>query len=104
MGQGRTLALEDGLSLATLVFRAGRSWFPVKVGQRSILLLSSLNGFHDLSYCFPRPERTVFRLRKWIIHRLVSIVDQLNQEKEEALIDQVARYEMCLLPMGGTAK
>uniref|UniRef100_A0A8C0ZY81 Myb-binding protein 1A n=1 Tax=Castor canadensis TaxID=51338 RepID=A0A8C0ZY81_CASCN len=38
------------------------------------------------------PERAVFRLRKWIIHRLVSIVDQLHLEKEEALTEQVARF------------
>jgi hypothetical protein len=44
----------------------------------------------------PRPERAVFRLRKWIIHRLVSIVDQLHLEKEEALTEQVARCEMDL--------
>lgn len=42
-----------------------------------------------------RPERAVFRLRKWIILRLVSIVDSLHLEKEEALIEEVARCEMC---------
>ena len=48
----------------------------------------------------PRPERAVFRLRKWIILRLVSLVDNLHAEKEEALIEEVARYrhEMCLDP------
>lgn len=42
----------------------------------------------------------MFRLRKWIILRLVSIVDNLHVEKEEALIEEVARYgpEMCLNP------
>nr|XP_045013847.1 myb-binding protein 1A isoform X2 [Jaculus jaculus] len=38
------------------------------------------------------PERCVFRLRKWIIHRLVSLVDQLHLEKDEDLIEQVARF------------
>ncbi|XP_004638356.1 myb-binding protein 1A isoform X2 [Octodon degus] len=38
------------------------------------------------------PERAIFRLRKWIIHRLVSLLDTLHLEKEEALIEQVARF------------
>ncbi|XP_046530926.1 myb-binding protein 1A isoform X2 [Equus quagga] len=38
------------------------------------------------------PERAVFRLRKWIILRLVSIVDNVHVEKEEALIEEVARF------------
>ncbi|XP_036988912.2 myb-binding protein 1A isoform X2 [Artibeus jamaicensis] len=38
------------------------------------------------------PERAVFRLRKWVILRLVSIVDSLHLEKEEALIEEVARF------------
>nr|XP_008269086.2 myb-binding protein 1A isoform X2 [Oryctolagus cuniculus] len=38
------------------------------------------------------PERAVFRLRKWIIHRMVNLVDHLVQEKEEALIEQLARF------------
>nr|KAF6457662.1 MYB binding protein 1a [Rousettus aegyptiacus] len=38
------------------------------------------------------PERAVYRLRKWIILRLVSIVDSLHLEKEEALIEEVARF------------
>ncbi|XP_059525011.1 myb-binding protein 1A [Myotis daubentonii] len=38
------------------------------------------------------PERAVFRLRKWIILRLVSIVNSLHLEKEEALIEEVARF------------
>ncbi|XP_054431834.1 myb-binding protein 1A [Pteronotus mesoamericanus] len=38
------------------------------------------------------PERAVFRLRKWIILRMVSIVDNLHMEKEEALIEEVARF------------
>lgn len=49
-----------------------------------------LSGFWDLS-CTHRPERAVFRLRKWIILRLVSIVDNLHVEKEAALIEEVAR-------------
>lgn len=58
-----------------------------------------LSGFWDLSRTH-RPERAVFRLRKWIILRLVSIVDNLHVEKEEALIEEVARSgpEMCLNP------
>ncbi|XP_011814006.1 PREDICTED: myb-binding protein 1A [Colobus angolensis palliatus] len=38
------------------------------------------------------PERAVFRLRKWIIFRLVSIVDSLHLEMDEALTAQVARF------------
>ncbi|XP_011358085.1 myb-binding protein 1A isoform X2 [Pteropus vampyrus] len=38
------------------------------------------------------PERAVYRLRKWIILRMVSIVDSLHLEKEEALIEEVARF------------
>ncbi|XP_037664775.1 myb-binding protein 1A [Choloepus didactylus] len=38
------------------------------------------------------PERSVFRLRKWIILRLVSIVEDSQVEKEEALIEEVARF------------
>ncbi|KAF6299156.1 MYB binding protein 1a [Rhinolophus ferrumequinum] len=38
------------------------------------------------------PERAVSRLRKWVILRLVSIVDSLHMEKEEALIEEVARF------------
>lgn len=40
----------------------------------------------------------MFRLRKWIILRLVSIVDSLHLEKEEALIEEVARCETCSNP------
>lgn len=39
-----------------------------------------------------RPERAVFRLRKWIIHRLVSLVDHLHLEKDEAVVEQIARF------------
>ncbi|XP_010594820.2 myb-binding protein 1A isoform X1 [Loxodonta africana] len=38
------------------------------------------------------PERAVFRLRKWIILRLVSIVENSQVEKEEALVEEVARF------------
>ncbi|KAM6163421.1 myb-binding protein 1A [Rhynchocyon petersi] len=38
------------------------------------------------------PERAVFRLRKWIILRLVSIVENAQVEKEEALVEEVARF------------
>ncbi|XP_055453247.1 myb-binding protein 1A [Psammomys obesus] len=38
------------------------------------------------------PERSVFRLRKWIIHRLVSLVDHLHLEKDDAVVEQVARF------------
>uniref|UniRef100_A0A2K6SHP8 MYB binding protein 1a n=1 Tax=Saimiri boliviensis boliviensis TaxID=39432 RepID=A0A2K6SHP8_SAIBB len=38
------------------------------------------------------PERAVFRLRKWIILRLVSLVDSLHLEMEESLMEQVARF------------
>uniref|UniRef100_A0A2K6ET66 MYB binding protein 1a n=1 Tax=Propithecus coquereli TaxID=379532 RepID=A0A2K6ET66_PROCO len=38
------------------------------------------------------PERAVSRLRKWLIHRLVSIVDNTHLEKEDALVEQVARF------------
>ncbi|KFO20358.1 Myb-binding protein 1A [Fukomys damarensis] len=41
---------------------------------------------------FNAPERAVLRLRKWIIHRLVSLLDTLHLEKEEALVEQVARF------------
>uniref|UniRef100_A0A480TWT2 Myb-binding protein 1A isoform 1 n=1 Tax=Sus scrofa TaxID=9823 RepID=A0A480TWT2_PIG len=44
------------------------------------------------------PERAVFRLRKWIILRLVSIVDCVHAEKEEALTEEVARCEACSNP------
>jgi len=38
------------------------------------------------------PERAVFRLRKWVILRLVSIVDALHAEKEDDVIEEVARF------------
>lgn len=38
------------------------------------------------------PERTVFRLRKWIIHRLVSLVDHLHLEKDDAVVELIARF------------
>lgn len=65
--------------------------------RKGVPFLPSLNGSPDLASA-PRPERAVFRLRKWIILRLVSIVDSLHLEKEEALIEEVARWEMCPNP------
>ncbi|EHA99819.1 Myb-binding protein 1A [Heterocephalus glaber] len=41
---------------------------------------------------FNTPEQDTFRLRKWIVHRLVSLLDTLHLEKEEALVEQVARF------------
>ncbi|XP_077749296.1 myb-binding protein 1A [Canis aureus] len=38
------------------------------------------------------PERAVLRLRKWVILRLVSMVDALHAEKEEDVIEEVARF------------
>ncbi|XP_006863342.1 PREDICTED: myb-binding protein 1A [Chrysochloris asiatica] len=38
------------------------------------------------------PERAVFRLRKWIVLRLVSIVDNSQVEKEEAMVEEIARF------------
>ncbi|XP_045149263.1 myb-binding protein 1A [Echinops telfairi] len=38
------------------------------------------------------PERAVYRLRKWIILRLVSIVENSQVEKEAALVQEVARF------------
>uniref|UniRef100_A0A673V5K9 MYB binding protein 1a n=1 Tax=Suricata suricatta TaxID=37032 RepID=A0A673V5K9_SURSU len=38
------------------------------------------------------PERAVSRLRKWVILRLVSMVDALHAEKEEDVIEEVARF------------
>lgn len=38
-----------------------------------------------------RPERSVFRLRKWIVHRLVSLVDHLHLEKDDAVVEKIAR-------------
>lgn len=49
-----------------------------------------------------RPERAAFRLRKWVILRLVSIVDTLHAEKEDDVIEEVARWDrLCSqLPIG----
>lgn len=35
----------------------------------------------------------MFRLRKWVILRLVSTVDALHAEKEDDLIEEVARWD-----------
>ncbi|OWK14852.1 hypothetical protein Celaphus_00000884 [Cervus elaphus hippelaphus] len=66
----------------------------------SLVDFSTNNQKKTQDASFHGPERAVFRLRKWIILRLVSIVDNLHVEKEEALIEEVARSgpEMCLNP------
>uniref|UniRef100_A0A8D2D3R0 MYB binding protein 1a n=1 Tax=Sciurus vulgaris TaxID=55149 RepID=A0A8D2D3R0_SCIVU len=64
----------------------------LKPNLDSLVDFSTTNQKKSQDASLNMPERAMFRLRKWIIHRLVSIVDQLHQEKEEALIDQVARF------------
>ncbi|KAM4843480.1 myb-binding protein 1A [Thomomys bottae] len=58
----------------------------------SLVDFSTTNQKKVQDASFNAPERAVFRLRKWIIHRLVSIVDQLHLEKEAAVVEQVARF------------
>ncbi|XP_012868804.1 PREDICTED: myb-binding protein 1A [Dipodomys ordii] len=58
----------------------------------SLVDFSTTNQKKVQDASFNVPERAVFRLRKWIIHRLVSIVDQLPLEKEVAVVEQVARF------------
>ncbi|XP_061246740.1 myb-binding protein 1A [Bos javanicus] len=58
----------------------------------SLVDFSTNNQKKTQDTSFHGPERAVFRLRKWIILRLVSIVDNLHVEKEEALIEEVARF------------
>ncbi|XP_020738493.2 myb-binding protein 1A [Odocoileus virginianus] len=58
----------------------------------SLVDFSTNNQKKTQDASFHGPERAVFRLRKWIILRLVSIVDNLHVEKEEALIEEVARF------------
>ncbi|XP_058902828.2 myb-binding protein 1A [Kogia breviceps] len=58
----------------------------------SLVDFSTINQKKAQDALFHGPERAVFRLRKWIIFRLVSIVDNLHAEKEEALIEEVARF------------
>lgn len=53
---------------------------------------STANQKREQDASFNSPERAVFRLRKWIIHRLVSLLDTLQLEKEETLVEQVARF------------
>ncbi|KAK2110640.1 Myb-binding protein 1A [Saguinus oedipus] len=71
---------------------------------QGMFLQPDLDSLIDLSTNNPKkaqdaslhvPERAVFRLRKWIILRLVSLVDNLHLEMEEALTEEVARYERC---------
>ncbi|KAM6175728.1 LOW QUALITY PROTEIN: myb-binding protein 1A [Erethizon dorsatum] len=58
----------------------------------SLVDFSTANQKRAQDASFNSPERAIFRLRKWIIHRLVSLLDTLHLEKEEALIEQVARF------------
>ncbi|XP_066219496.1 myb-binding protein 1A [Saccopteryx leptura] len=53
---------------------------------------STVNQKKAQNASFHSPERAALRLRKWIILRMVSIVDSLHLEKEEALIEEVARF------------
>uniref|UniRef100_A0A8C9UJH0 MYB binding protein 1a n=1 Tax=Spermophilus dauricus TaxID=99837 RepID=A0A8C9UJH0_SPEDA len=64
----------------------------LKPNLDSLIEFSTTNQKKSQNASLNMPERAVYRLRKWIIHRMVNIVDQLHQEKEEALIDQVARF------------
>ncbi|KAG3270132.1 MYB binding protein 1a [Ictidomys tridecemlineatus] len=64
----------------------------LKPNLDSLIEFSTTNQKKSQDASLNMPERAVYRLRKWIIHRMVNIVDQLYQEKEEALIDQVARF------------
>ncbi|KAM5215341.1 myb-binding protein 1A isoform 2-T2 [Hipposideros larvatus] len=68
---------------------------------RDMFLQPDLDSLVDFSTCNQKkaqdaslhgPERAVFRLRKWVILHLVSIVDNLHLEKEESLIEEVARF------------
>ncbi|EDL12682.1 myb-binding protein 1A [Mus musculus] len=68
---------------------------------RDMFLQPDLNSLVDFSTANQKraqdaslnvPERAVFRLRKWIIHRLVSLVDHLHLEKDEAVVEQIARF------------
>lgn len=38
------------------------------------------------------PEQTVFWLRKWIIHNLVSLADHLHLEKDAAVVEKIAMF------------
>ncbi|XP_035155426.1 myb-binding protein 1A isoform X17 [Callithrix jacchus] len=68
---------------------------------QGMFLQPDLDSLIDLSTDNPKkaqdasqhmPKRAVFRLRKWIILRLVSLVDNLYLEMEEALTEEVARF------------
>ncbi|XP_051024180.1 myb-binding protein 1A isoform X2 [Acomys russatus] len=58
----------------------------------SLVDFSTANQKRAQDASFNVPERSVFRLRKWIIHRLVSLVDHLHLEKDDALVEQIARF------------
>ncbi|XP_006899860.1 PREDICTED: myb-binding protein 1A [Elephantulus edwardii] len=58
----------------------------------SLVDFSTSNQKKNQDPSFHSPERAVFRLRKWIILRLVSIVENTHVEKEEALVQEVARF------------
>ncbi|XP_048221117.1 myb-binding protein 1A [Perognathus longimembris pacificus] len=58
----------------------------------SLVDFSTTNQKKVQDASFNVPERAVFRLRKWIIHRLVCLVEQLNLEKDEPVVEQVARF------------
>ncbi|XP_004857298.1 myb-binding protein 1A [Heterocephalus glaber] len=58
----------------------------------SLIDFSTVNQKRVQDASFNTPERATFRLRKWIVHRLVSLLDTLHLEKEEALVEQVARF------------
>ncbi|XP_008853862.1 myb-binding protein 1A isoform X2 [Nannospalax galili] len=58
----------------------------------SLVDFSTTNQKKAQDASFNVPERAAFRLRKWIVHRLVSLVDHLHLEMDEALVEQVARF------------
>ncbi|KAM8813727.1 LOW QUALITY PROTEIN: myb-binding protein 1A [Rhynchonycteris naso] len=58
----------------------------------SLVDFSTSNQKKAQNASFHSPERAALRLRKWIILRMVSVVDSLHLEKEEALIEEVARF------------
>ncbi|XP_058139727.1 LOW QUALITY PROTEIN: myb-binding protein 1A [Dasypus novemcinctus] len=58
----------------------------------SLVDFSTSNQKRSQHFSLHGPERAVFRLRKWIILRLVSIVEDAQVEKEEALIEETARF------------
>ncbi|KAK2107937.1 Myb-binding protein 1A [Saguinus oedipus] len=57
----------------------------------SLIDLSTNNTKKAQDASLHMPERAVFRLQKWIILRLGSLVDSLHLEMEEALMEEVAR-------------